>query len=85
MNKSQIFEFIAFDKMYQHFWEWSCKSDKEMARIMPQRMTNTVSKHYKALNIVGGSGHLWRHRMSENCTRSTSTHPQERLLGSMTM
>lgn len=57
----------------------------EMTRIMPQRMTMIVSKHYKALNIVGASGHLWRHKMSENCTNSTSTHQQEKLLGSMTM
>ncbi len=57
----------------------------EMTRIMPQRMTMIVSKHYKALNIVRGSGHLWRHKMSENCTKSISTHQQEKLLGSMTM
>lgn len=57
----------------------------EMTRIMPQRMTMIVSKHYKALNIVGGSGHLWRHKMSENCTKSTSTHQQEKLLRRMTM
>lgn len=57
----------------------------EKTRIKSQRMTMIVSKHYKVLNIVGGSGHLWRHKMSENCTKSTSTHQQDKLLGRMTM